>query len=456
VQLPFHSYVARAPRAGVQRLVNCFARKGEQKGATHLFGSPGVSVFADTGLGPQRGAIVFQEQLYTLCDNTLFRVDAEGACVALGTIPGSGDAPMAENGIQIVALSEGAGYVYDGAVSKITDTDFRSATDLTFSDNFILFVEQASGRFFGSGLLDAEDYDSLDFATAESAPDNLVGTIADHGQVFLGGTRSCELWEIVGGAGFPYARTFNGVIELGCGAGQSIAKGDNVIFFIDHTRIGRRLDGLTPTRITQHGVEQAWQQYSTVADAEGFCITIDGHLYWVINFPTAQATWVYDLTTQEWHERSSYGSNLWRVKWALHCYGKVLCGDRESGKIGVLDPAVFAEWGDPLIASWTYPSVYAEGRTAFHRRLETIMETGVGISSGQGADPKIMLEVSDDGGRTFEVIQPRSIGAMGKYRTRVTWDQLGSSEDRVYRQSISDPIQRAILDTQLMVEGGRL
>jgi hypothetical protein len=47
------------------------------------------------------------------------------------------------------------------------------------------------------------------------------------------------------------------------------------------------------------------------------------------------------------------------------------------------------------------------------------------------------------------------MGKIGKYRTRVIWTRLGSSDDRVYRQSISDPVRRAILDTQLEVEGGR-
>jgi hypothetical protein len=422
----------------------------------HLFGSPGIRSFATTGVGPQRGAIVFQEKLHVLSGETLYAVSANGTTTSLGTIAGSGDAPMTENGSELVVLSQANGYVYDGALQAISDSDFRAATDCTFSDNFILFVEQGSGRFFCSDLLDAESYDALNFATAESNPDQLVGIIADHGQVFLAGRRSCELWENRGGAGFPFARTFNGVIEIGCGAGKSLAKGDNILFFIDDTRIARMLEGVKPIRISHHGVEQAWAQYSTIEDAEAQVFTFDGHLCWVINFPTAQATWIYDLTTQEWHERQSYGSSLWRVKWVLHCYGKILCGDRESGLIGEIDPDVFAEWGDALVASWTYPAVYANGRTAEHHRLQTMLETGVGLQSGQGVNPKIMLEISDDGGRTFEAAPTRSMGAIGEYRTQVVWDRLGSSDDRVYRQSISDPVQRAILDTQLEVTGGRL
>jgi hypothetical protein len=456
IQLPAHSYRSRAPRAGVQRLVNCYPRQGEQKGAVHIFGSPGISAFGTAGDGPQRGAIIFQERLHVLSGPNLYRIAQNGSATFLGSIPGTGDAPMAENGSELVILSGGQGYVYDGSIQAITDPDFRDASDCVFSDNFILFVEQSSGRFFSSDLLNAESYDSLNFATAESNPDELVGIEADHGQVFLAGRRSCEIWENRGGSGFPFARTFNGVIEIGCGAGKSISKGDNVLFFIDNTRIARMLEGVKPVRISQHGVEQAWANYSTIEDAEGQIYTLDGHLCWVLNFPTAEATWVYDLTTQEWYELESYGSTMWRVKWIQHCYGKILCGDRESGLIGEIDPDVFSEWGDPIVASWTYPAIYGEGRQAAHHRLQTILETGVGLQSGQGSDPRIMLEISDDGGRTFDHAPTRSMGAIGKYRTQVVWDRLGSSDDRVYRQSISDPVRRAILDTQLEVTGGRL
>ena len=105
---------------------------------------------------------------------------------------------------------------------------------------------------------------------------------------------------------------------------------------------------------------------------------------------------------------------------------------------------------------WTYQTIYANGQRAFHDRLEIGLETGVGLTSGQGVDPKIMLEYSDDGGETWVSLPDKSLGALGKRLVRPVWYNLGSSRERVYRAAVSDPIAITITDTQLEVKGGRL
>lgn len=454
--LPVSTYQTRAPRAGVSRLVNCRIEPTTEKNVNTLFGTEGLSAFSTLALFPQRGAHIFKNQLHVVGGNTLYRINNAGTATVLGTIPGTGHCPMAENGAQLVIVTEPEAYVWDGALAQITDPDFtaRGALDVTFVDNFLLFIEPNSGRFFGSELGSATDYDALDFATAETYPDDLVGIDADHGQVFLAGRISCELWDNVGGSGFPFARNFNGVIEQGCSAGRSLVKADQTIFWLDDVRIFRRLDGVTPIRVSQHGVEQVWEGYATVSDAESSTYTIDGHINIVINFPTEEATWKYDITTKQWHELESFGKTRWRGKWALHVYDSVYAGDFDTGKIGKLDPDVFNEHGDALIMKWTYPTVFADGDTAFHTRLEVIAEVGVGNATDPS--PLIMMEVSDDGGKTFDFLPDGDLGALGTYRTKTTWWRLGSSDDRVYQGSISDQVRRAIMKTVLDVERGIL
>ena len=41
------------------------------------------------------------------------------------------------------------------------------------------------------------------------------------------------------------------------------------------------------------------------------------------------------------------------------------------------------------------------------------------------------------------------VGAQGDYKTRVRWNRLGMARDRVYRCSISDPVQLTVTDTLL-------
>lgn len=80
-----------------------------------------------------------------------------------------------------------------------------------------------------------------------------------------------------------------------------------------------------------------------------------------------------------------------------------------------------------------------------HQRLELVFEQGVGIPQGQGSDPQVMLDWSDDGGRSWSAQRFRSMGKIGEYRRRTVWNQLGQARDRVYRYQVSDPVRRTLI-----------
>jgi hypothetical protein len=127
-----------------------------------------------------------------------------------------------------------------------------------------------------------------------------------------------------------------------------------------------------------------------------------------------------------------------------------------TNKVGYLDPDTYTEWSNTVRMEWTYQPVYAEQRLAFHDRLEIVLETGVGLTSGQGSAPVMMLDYSNDGGQTWTSLPNKSIGAIGRYDTRVVWNRLGSSRQRVYRASVSDPVKVNLTDTQIECRGGRV
>jgi len=317
----------------------------------------------------------------------------------------------------------------------------------------MLFTEPDSDVFFGADLGSVTSFDALNFASAEGSPDLLNGMKVDHRQVLLMGTDSVEIWENQGIAGFPFTRAANGFLEIGCFNGRTVAKQDNSVFWVANDYTVRRLDGSTPTRVSQHGIEQALTTV-TIEAGQAYTYTQDGHLFYVLTFP--EGTFVYDSTTQEWHERQTYGSDYWIAGVHAHAFGLELVGDVTSNRIGYLSATQYDEWGGIQRMEWTYQPVYASGKRAFHRRLEVICEVGVGLTSGQGSDPQIMLDYSDDGGITFTAMPTRSLGLQGAYRQKITWDRLGSAQQRVYRLAVSDPVKVAIADTQLTVDGGRI
>lgn len=435
-------------------MVNAFAemQPADGKGPTSVMRAPGITSFAAPTIGAGRGCFAWNNVLYCVVDTILYQVSSAGVCTALGTVSGSGIVTWGINTNQLVICTNPDAYVWDGTtLAKITDSDYtvRGGGMVGSLDSYVLFNEPNSGRFFCSDLDDATSYDPLYFATAEGFPDNLVGLIVDHRQVFLAGLQSIELWYDAGGSGFPFQRDTNGLMELGCAAGQSLCKVDNSVFWLASDLTVRRLNGLTPTRVSQHGVEQAIASY-TVSDAYAFTYTQDGHINYVLTFPTDNHTWIYDVTTGEWHERESFGMGRWRACSAAYCYGRNIVMDYSTGALGVLDSFAYTEFGDPLRAEWTFGSVsYAGGNRTFHAGLECIAETGVGVTTGQGSVPEIMLDISNDGGRTWRAFSTRKMGATGEYHQRIRWQKLGSSRDRIYRMAVSDPVKVTVSDAQL-------
>ena len=195
-----------------------------------------------------------------------------------------------------------------------------------------------------------------------------------------------------------------------------------------------------------------------MASGSAYAYTQDGHLFYVLSFP--EGTFVYDCTVNapqgEWHERQSYGYDYWIAGVHTQAFGLELVGDITSNRIGYFSAADYDEWGSIQRMEWTYQPVYAQGRRAFHDSLEIICEVGVGLTSGQGSDPVVMLDFSNDGGRTWVSMPNQQLGPIGQYRQRVVWNRLGSAQQRVYRAAVSDPVRVAVVDTLLAVRGGRV
>lgn len=440
MQLPIHSY--RLGTASTARLVNCYAQANDPSGKSPLVlrRSPGVSL-DDSASGVGRGMATMGGVPYALIGTTLYQVGSDGSLTSVGTIPGSGRVHMAANTYQLVIVADRAGYVFNGTVSSITDPDFRAATGCVFVDNYILFSEADSGRFFGSDLADATAFDALNFATAEGAPDDLVTLSVDHRQAILFGSESTEVWDNAGTSGFPFARIPNGYVEIGI-AGEFVhARQDNSVYWLANDRTVRRLEGATPVKVSQAGVDHALASYD-LTGAYAYSYTVEGHLCVAFVFPVEQVAWVHDASTNEWHERE--GTGLWAA--VASAYGSTWCLSTD-GKVGRLTSDLGTEWGAAIRAEWTYQPVEKAGARVYHKSLTLGVETGG--APNYTTDPTISLEISNDGGRTWFAAPIKSLGARGAYLSRVRWDRLGAARSRVYRMSVADNVPLRVTSTEL-------
>lgn len=357
-----------------------------------------------------------------------------------------------------LAIVDGTnGWIYDttNGLRQITDEDFFSADVVDFQDQYFIFNRAGTGQFFLSNLNDGTAYLATDIAIAEGDPDNLVALISNRRELWLFGAETIEVWYNSGDVDFPFNRFEGGTIERGLAAAFSIAEDDNSLFWLGEDRIFYRADGYLPQRISQHGIEEALRKYKIVSDACAFIYTMGGHKFYVCTFPAEDATWVYDITTSLWHERQSVGMGRWRVNAYANAYGKHLVGDFEQGRIGELDLDTFEEWGEVMQGQATGPSVYADRQRTFHRRFELDIDAGHGLTSGQGSDPQVWLDYSDDGGHTWSARKPFfSIGKIGAYLQRLRWLRLGQARQRIYRLTVSAPVKRSIVAAHLDAAAG--
>ena len=464
------AYVARSVNAADNRMINLFPEIIPEGGKEPAFlnRAPGLKLKVSVGLGPIRGMWVLSGNLYVVSRDKLYKVDSAYAVTTIGTVSGtSGPVSMADNGIQLFVACNGPSYIYNSQTNvfaQITDSDFPGAVTVSYLDGYFVFNEPNSEKIWVTALLDGTSVDPLDFASAEGSPDGVVGIIADHRELWVFGTNSVEVWYNSGNADFPLSRIQGAFNELGCAAPYSIAKMDNGLFWLGKDARGQgivyRANGYTGQRISTHAVEWQIQQYANMSDAIGYTYQQDGHSFYVLIFPQADRTWVYDVATQAWHERAGFANGDFtrhRSNCQAFFQGDVLVGDYQNANVYSFDLDDFSD-NDSIqkwLRSWrALPTGQNNLKRTAQHSLQLDLETGVGLNLGQGSDPQVMLRWSDDGGHTWSSEHWVSIGKIGEFYRRAIWRRLGMTmklRDRVYELSGTDPVKIAIVGAELLV-----
>lgn len=437
------------------------------KEAAFLTRAPGLRNIGAVGSGPVRGMWQYGGLCYIVSGNTLYKLDTTYNATPIGTIAGTGNVSMADNGVQLFIAHPDASYIYDNSsltLAQITDPDFPGASCVGYLDEMFVFTEPNSGRIWVTAILDGFDIDALDYADANGFADNIVSMMVDHREVWVFGETSVEVWYNAGNSGFPLERIQGAFNEIGCAARYSVAKMDNSLFWLGADARGKgvvyRANGYTGARISTHAVEWQIQQYSDISDAVAYTYQQDGHSFYVLSFPTADTTWVYDAATQLWHERAGFNNGNFtrhRGNCQVAFNGEILIGDYENGDIGAYDLNVFDDNGRPQkwLRSWrALPTGANTLKRTTHHSLQLDCETGVGLNAVTGYDPQVMLRWSDDGGHTWSNEHWRSMGKLGEYNKRVIWRRLGMTHklrDRVYEISGTDPVKISITGAELLM-----
>lgn len=442
-----------------------------------LFDAPGITLFSSL-VGVNRGAQEMNEVPYFVNGNLLYSVNSNGVAVSHGEVEGSGRVSLANNGqYLVVVIPGGKAYAYDrigNTIAEITDVDFtaRKANNVVQKDGYFVFASADGKVFFNSALNDPFTFDGLDIGTAEINPDKIVALHVNHNELFVCGLVSIEPFQNIGGSGFPFQRIPGADIQKGVHAKFSLVDFDNSFVFVgggynELSAIWKIQGSSTSIKISTSAIDNAIQEFTRAEIEKSFSwvYSMDGSFFVGFTFESdriASKTFVYDATASAlsgssvWHERQTgVTDNRWRVNSIVSSYGKLLVADYINGNIGFIDKKSYTEYGEVMVQEKASKPFSAGGLPSFVGTIQLTMESGVGLAVGQGSDPIVRMDYSDDGGRTFSSEFSRSYGKVGEYMSLPTWRRQGRiPRHRVIRFKTSDPVKSVIIKLEADVELG--
>lgn len=444
-----------------QRCVNLIpeaSESGTSKAIARLVGSPGLESFKTAGGGPIRGELVTDgNRCFFVSGTKLYELDTNFTLTERGTLNTAiSRVSLAENGTQVMIVDGTNGYILTLATNnfaQIADADFpNGATVVDYIDTYFVVNDPSTGEFYISANNDGTSWAALDKASVESAPDSLVSLLADHGELFLFGSSTVEVYYNSGDATFPFERISQAVMQVGIAAAHTAKSFDNNVVWLGQSKKGGRRvykisESYRPVRISTKAIEKSLNSVTDISDAYAWVYETDGHEFYCLQVPDLNTTWVYDAATQLWHERMYYNTTLNMEQKHLgsccaYFEGFLLVGDRDSGNIYKMRDDYYTDNGAAIHRIRITPHLVNELKNIIINFFVLDCQTGVGNDDVE--NPQVMLRLSRDGGRTYGNERWRSLGKIGKYLPRVKWNRLGRGRDWVFMIKITDAVKVSI------------
>jgi hypothetical protein len=452
VPLASSSNVGRNSTNSREQLINLMAvqHTGLPKNRMTLQGTAGFSTMFDLDEGIViLGVHAVKEIVYFVTNKEFFKLDENGlsSIGILGFDKSVTTVSIEDNGFSIVFVA-GRGFTYDISSDTLSNYDsdpaYYPSDTVSFLDGYFIFNKRGTMQFFISDLYSTA-LDASKFASKEANPDDLIGCVVSNRTLWLIGKRSTEAWSNIGAVNFPFLRVTGAVQEVGTSSFKSISKILDSIFFLGTDGAVYQSSGYRLSKISTESIE-FFLRKQAIKEAEGFTYSEEGHNFYCLTI-NGLDTYVYDLTTGLWHNRSSKRVGRWRVKNIVQSnYSNENIGiDFVLGKIYRVDLDIHTE--DDIALSRVAYSVPFHNGVSYVSLNEYQISMKVNFLTEPIKEGKIYLQFSDDGGNTWSNLKEALTGKLGDFNKRVVFRRLGRFRQRTFKIIYQEPTQLQILGT---------
>lgn len=295
-----------------------------------------------------------------------------------------------------------------------------------------------------------DDYSAQMYFNAETSSDAIQAIRAIGSSLYLFGSKTVEIWQRGSGEYETWVRTsYTTNASNGIQCPYSIATVGSTLYYLgsgeSFAKGIMKVDGASYKKISDDWLEfKLLQERSDTVYA--YAYAVGSHNFYVLHLPTVGECWVYDSDTDSWHQRVSRdrisGVEIqWRVAAMLWFNGKFVAFCHDGNMYYHTDDYFYEDYGSELKVPMTrhrQGAVLVDGNKPFvFNELE--IECNTGTWDDYELSPKLLLEVSADGGNTFSNVRSCTLGKTGEYSHRVRFYGLGLLRLCVLRVTYSHP-----------------
>lgn len=249
----------------------------------------------------------------------------------VGSIMGTDQAAVVSTPFAAAIAAGGRGYLYTTTLQTLAFPNDapRGGTiqDVDQLNGYAVFL-LPNGRFYW--LVPGETtIDPLNFATAESLPDDAVSVRRLGDELWFFGTQNVEVWQATGDQNAPFQRAAGRNFERGCAYRDTVRRFDNTLVWVgDDNQVYRAVN--VPQVISDPGVTECIRKAAGQCSAWTF--GTDGHDFYVLRVP-GQGSFVYDASTKAWSEFQTLGKGYWEPWVGYQIGGVAYAGSSDSGAL---------------------------------------------------------------------------------------------------------------------------
>lgn len=335
-------------------LVNCYAENlgTENEAQWALYACDGFEAFSTltgAGVGVVRGWLNLDDtSLITVAGSRINSVSTLGVATDLGALSTTGTAYLARNrktpNAQVaIVTSDGLFRIVENGVvtTPSVDPDIPTFNSVCGTDGYLIFTCE-SGEWFISSIDEGGTIDDLEFAQANTNPDNATLGIVRGRDVLICGPKSVEAYQNTGQTDFPFERVTS--IDIGLAyppAAVNVSAvvddttQDTVIFPANNSDGAYAgvmiLAGYQAKKISTPDVDRCIRDETDKSSLRAYTRVDNGHVMYVLTGSTF--TREYNCDTGAWCQRKSSGLSVYRCVAGITFNGQQILADCATGTL---------------------------------------------------------------------------------------------------------------------------